>query len=359
MNKETRYLVIENEKIGQVHIQSLFVAYYPLISQDAVSLLMFLMCESKSKYAESVLRIRSILGIELLKIIPLLKELATYELIRYYQYQSDYTIEILLPLTISEFVVHPIYGAKLEAHLGPSQFEKTIAIYTPQKKVGAQFSDITETYDILVPNEASHTDLSQKDVAYDFLIQQFLSLTDYIVFPESLRTQPILDLIGQKGDFYGITPLEMKKIVGECTTISPASFDENKFNYLCSKVEGSAQANDPYQLSPIVFLKKLQHGHPVTAPDKKMLLYLVETLRMKKEVVNVLIEYILKKTNYRLDKNYVEKIAGTWLRNEIDSKEKALQFIQTESQQTQKSSYRKNNTAKPGSYQEDDDELLF
>ena len=44
---------------------------------------------------------------------------------------------------------------------------------------------------------------------------------------------------------------------------------------------------------------------------------------MKKEVINVLIEQCLQNTSGRLDKNYVEKVATSWIRQGIDSFEKA------------------------------------
>ena len=53
---------------------------------------------------------------------------------------------------------------------------------------------------------------------------------------------------------------------------------------------------------------------------------------MKPEVVNVLIEYVLETTNQRFTRNYVEKVAGVWVRLGIDTKEKALAQIEEEKQ---------------------------
>ena len=55
---------------------------------------------------------------------------------------------------------------------------------------------------------------------------------------------------------------------------------------------------------------------------------------MKPDVVNVLLEYVLKKTDQRLSKAYVEKIAGVWIRLQLDTYEKALQYIEKEEQKT-------------------------
>ena len=54
---------------------------------------------------------------------------------------------------------------------------------------------------------------------------------------------------------------------------------------------------------------------------------------MKPEVVNVLIEYVLSKTNQRFTKSYVETVASAWIRLKIDTKEKALDLISEESKE--------------------------
>jgi replication initiation and membrane attachment protein len=45
---------------------------------------------------------------------------------------------------------------------------------------------------------------------------------------------------------------------------------------------------------------------------------------MKPEVVNVLIEQCLENTNQKLSKDYVEKVATTWIRQKVETLEDAL-----------------------------------
>ena len=77
-------------------------------------------------------------------------------------------------------------------------------------------------------------------------------------------------------------------------------------------------------LTTPVFLQNKQNGLPVTTVDAKLLDYLSLQLQMKHEVINVLIEYVLNINQNKLPRNYVEKIAGEWIRENIDTKEKAL-----------------------------------
>ena len=63
---------------------------------------------------------------------------------------------------------------------------------------------------------------------------------------------------------------------------------------------------------------------------------------MQPDVVNVLIEYVLEKTNQKLTKSYVEKIAGEWVRLQIDTSQKAFEHIANDKQKKLIKFHRKN-----------------
>jgi replication initiation and membrane attachment protein len=71
---------------------------------------------------------------------------------------------------------------------------------------------------------------------------------------------------------------------------------------------------------------------PVAAPERRLIEKLVTEYKLPAEVVNVLIEFSLERTNQRLNASFVEKVAASWMRLKIDSKEKALQNIQQTNQ---------------------------
>ena len=100
------------------------------------------------------------------------------------------------------------------------------------------------------------------------------------------------------------------------------------------KSEFHAEENkDPYRFPPVRFLQNLQHGVEVSRSDKYLIEALISDFKMKPEVVNVLIEYVLKMKNQQFPKAYVEKVASTWVRLEIDTSEKALAHIQSETEE--------------------------
>jgi replication initiation and membrane attachment protein len=73
----------------------------------------------------------------------------------------------------------------------------------------------------------------------------------------------------------------------------------------------------------------------IKPPDSELLI--VESLRSNQRltdpVINVLIQYVLLKTDMKLVKNYVDKIASHWARKEIRTVEEAMEYAKKEHQQ--------------------------
>ncbi len=89
-----------------------------------------------------------------------------------------------------------------------------------------------------------------------------------------------------------------------------------------------------YDINPVRFLQKKQNGVMPSNADARLLENLSQQFKLKDEVINIMIEHILNQNDNRLDKNYVEKIAGTWVRNEIDSAEKAFEACRPKERKT-------------------------
>ena len=74
----------------------------------------------------------------------------------------------------------------------------------------------------------------------------------------------------------------------------------------------------PYQL-----LKSKYKDGKVVEKDLKLIESLLLDLKLTPGVVNVLIDYVLKVNNQKLNKNYVEAIASQWKRLGIEKEEEA------------------------------------
>lgn len=79
-------------------------------------------------------------------------------------------------------------------------------------------------------------------------------------------------------------------------------------------------------------LMELSGGVKPNASELRLLKELEEDYKLKSPVINVLIEYVLLKTDMKLSSNYVKKIASHWKRKNIYTAEEAMRFAQKEHQ---------------------------
>ena len=82
--------------------------------------------------------------------------------------------------------------------------------------------------------------------------------------------------------------------------------------------------------TPYDFLRRKYHGVEPTARDLKLLESLMIDLELTPSVVNVLIDYVLRKNNNSLNKNYVETIAAQWKRAGLKTAGEAMDFAEKE-----------------------------
>ena len=82
--------------------------------------------------------------------------------------------------------------------------------------------------------------------------------------------------------------------------------------------------------TPYDFLKSKYHGSNPTNRDLKLLEILMIDLELNPAVVNVLIDYVLKKNDNKLNLNYVETIAGQWKRAGVKTAKEAMDLAEKE-----------------------------
>ena len=102
-------------------------------------------------------------------------------------------------------------------------------------------------------------------------------------------------------------------------------FDDEKLKIYVEKSKPDiTEAKDPYSLPPVSFLQAKQNGAQVSLTDRKILEDLAVKMHFAPEVINVMIEYILKKSQNRLVRAFVEMVAGEWARDGVKTKEDAI-----------------------------------
>ncbi|MGA8942597.1 MAG: DnaD domain protein [Thermoactinomyces sp.] len=90
------------------------------------------------------------------------------------------------------------------------------------------------------------------------------------------------------------------------------------------------------QISPLQLLTYYQKGAQIPASDVELVESLIHEYGLPSGVVNVLLEYVLLKYDYKLPRKLVEKIAGQWKRLGIESVEEAQEQAKKEEWETKK-----------------------
>ena len=98
--------------------------------------------------------------------------------------------------------------------------------------------------------------------------------------------------------------------------------------------------------SPYDFLQSKYKGVKPAPRDLKILEMLLIDLEFNPAVVNVLIDYVLKKNNNKLSTNYVEAIAGQWRRAGIKTAREAMEFAEKEHKKMVKKNEKTSQTKK-------------
>lgn len=99
------------------------------------------------------------------------------------------------------------------------------------------------------------------------------------------------------------------------------------------------------QISPLQLLTYYQKGARIPASDVELVESLINQYGLPAGVVNVLLEYVLLKYDYKLPRKLVEKIAGQWKRLGIESVEQALEQAKKEEWETKKKKTRSSSKA--------------
>ena len=107
--------------------------------------------------------------------------------------------------------------------------------------------------------------------------------------------------------------------------------------------------------SPYDFLMGKNKGIKPNSRDLKLLEYLAVELNMKPAVINVLIDYVLRINDNKLNKNYVLAIAGEWVRSNIDTATKAMERAEKEHKKNKNKVFVKKSETVPVWFNENND----
>ena len=366
-----RYVVINKTILTDTDRKYLISFYEPIIGHLAISLYLILINDlEESKGVSRDFTHHHLMSLlkTPLKILKEAREaLEATGLLKTYFKKGDvnnYIYEIYSPLSPSEFFNHPILNIVLYNNIGATEYEYLKKQYQKLKVDTKEYIDITKKLDDVMESginvsvvdvkERSINDIEVKDqVDFDLI----LSSIPKGIINEKVFTKKTKELINNLAFIYKIDTLKMieliRSVLNEYGMIDKDNLRINarkmyQFNngtlptliyrsqpeYLKSPVGDNSMRGKIIEmfekLNPVDFLRNKYGGAKPTNRDIKLIENLIIDLEMPPAVVNVLLDYVLRKNNNKLATNYIETIAGQWKRAGLKNASEAMDFAEKE-----------------------------
>ena len=286
-------------------------------------------------------------------------------LIKTYYKEGDninyYIYELYSPISAYEFFNHPILNIVLYNNLGVNEYNNLIKSY---KKVNFKYDDykdisskLNDTFKSSAYNNFNNENIKNKNSNKPKLD----NLIDFDVLKESIPNKVLgnnafnkktKELINNLAFIYSLDTLKVSEIlrltIDENGLINKDLFIKEVRKYYEYNNGGSLPTiiyrTQPEHLkspegdlssagkmvyifentTPYDFLKSKYKNNNPTPRDLKLLEYLALELNMPPAVINVLIDYVLRISDNKLNKAYVETIAGQWTRLGIKTAREAM-----------------------------------
>ncbi len=335
------YRIQSNDFLSSSMLRTLYLLYQPLLTVNGLALYMTLYTEAVTqKNPDSHQRLSSLLNLGIEELERARIHLEEYGLLDSYVQESEsknhYIYILHAPLDEDKFLTSKEMLTEFLKYTDKKQLESSMGrmgnnsvSLNGYRKItrivnlsaNQQHFDASIEYSKLKPKY----DFKDKEVQINFDYEHFFATTSTLVFPAELRTEENLRLIGKLATVYGLSADKMRVLLQKVINLRNMTFDQDTLRFLAQKSKPDiVSANDPYSLPPVSFLQAKQNGAEVSLTDRKILEDLSMKMHFSNEVINVLIEYVLKKSQNRLVKAYVDMVAGEWARDNVVTKEDAI-----------------------------------
>lgn len=370
------YTVVNKTILSDNDRKILTMLYQPIVGQLPISLYFTLWSDLDKLQIMSLEfthhHLMANMKLNLTDIVDARKKLEAIGLIKTYVKEDNvnsYIYEMYSPLSVSEFFNHPILNIVLYNNVGKAEYDKLVNTFKLPKINLRNFKDITSSFnevfdsvaytsfeslndEIIKKNKNNLTIENQVD--FDLLIS---SLPKNIINERTFNKE-IRDLIVKLSFVYDLGILELENVIrssiNEKGIINKVLLRKNCRNYYQFENNGklpsliyrtqpeylkselnevSSKSKMIYTfetVSPYNFLKSKQNGSEPTNRDLKLLETLTIDYGLKPGVVNVLVDYVLKINDSKLNKAFTETIAGQWKRLNIETVSDAMTLAQKE-----------------------------
>lgn len=362
------YIVINKTIFTDYDKKIISMLYQPIIGINATNLYLTLYYElDKSELMSDISNHHHLMTstkLSLDEIIIAREKLEGIGLLKtYYKEEKEeksYVYELFSPLKPNELFSHPILNVVLYNNIGKKEYDKLFTYFKLPKVKLSEYKDITKSFNEVFDSvngsyfENSVIDIKSENKSNIIIESNFDSNLLISSFPKetinkNAITKEIKDLIIKLSFIYNLNEEEMKDIIinslNEKLMIDKSLLRKTARNYYQFENAGklptlvykkstikTKKGNDKRSkmiytfenVSPYNFLKSKYNGAKPTTRDLALIDNLIIDTKLSYPVVNVLIDYVMKINDKKLNKNFVETIAGQWKRLGIETAEEAM-----------------------------------
>ncbi len=367
------YSVINKTILSDTDRKNLITLYEPIIGSLAISLYLTLWRDLDKLEIMSIdythHHLMAILKMDLDSIRLAREALESVGLLKTFYKEGEinnYVYELYSPLAASEFFNHPVLNIILYNNLGKKEYDLIKQEYERVQIDLSGYTDISKMLNMTfksVNASIEHFDVQSISSSSIRLEEQIDFNLIASSFPKGILNNKTFnkktkDLINQLAFVYNLDSLKMAEILR--TAVNEKGFIDKEelrkstrkfyqFNnngnlptliyrkqpeYLRSPNGDTSNRGRIIHVfettSPYDFLKSKYKGVRPTSRDLKLLEYLVIDLELKPAVVNVLIDYVLRRNNNKLNQAFIETIAGQWKRLNIQTAAEAMSVAEKE-----------------------------
>lgn len=380
------YVVINKTLLNESDRKILNMLYQPIIGINSISLYFSLWSDlNKSDILSTEFlhhHLMSYTKMSLDEIVNARKRLEALGLLKTYYKSGDinnYVYELYSPLSASEFFSNPILSFSLFSSVGKKEYDSVINYFKMPKinvegfeNISVKFSDLYRmtTKDI---DDVTVKSIKKKD-KLDILVDNFVDFNlieeriSKVLGKDSLSDR-LKKLINKLAYLYNYDSITMSNIIlnslSDKGDISEAELKKNSKNYYLFENKGktpsliySSKVNNKEKpkntreslincfenLSPYEFLKSRYKGAEPTKRDISLVESLLVDQELEPGVINVLIDYVLRVNDMKLNKAFIEAIASQWKMLGISTAENAMRQAKKEFNKTKKKTSTKEKT---------------
>lgn len=375
------FIVINKTILNDNDRKNLIMLYQPIIGYKAVNLYFTLWSylDRREILSEETTHHQLIVNMQLKlsEILEAREKLEAIGLIKTYVRKSNinnFVYEIYSPISAYEFLNNPVLTISLYNNVGKNEYERIIEYFKLPKISLKDYEDITCTFNDIFKSSSISTferleninkyNSNELNIESNIDINNILGLIPDEVINKRTITTKTIELIKKISFIYNYDDMKISEIIRESLTdkktIDRNLLRQNARKYYQFENSGklpsiiyrtqpeylrkpigdiSTKAKAIYQFettTPYDFLYSKYKNNKPSKSDVKILEYLLIDMNLNAGVVNVLIDYVLKINNNKLNKNFVDAIASQWAKSKIETVEDAMNIAEKEYKKNKK-----------------------